>query len=120
MRTESSPASHSRPRASGSEPFVFAWMRAAPVSRAHEPDRALDLLPARERLALAALAEADHHRARRALEVAERDLRHLLRGRGRAIRSCDEGGIPSCCSERQPTQAALHAADDGIAPSSRA
>ena len=39
---------------------------------------------------------------------------------GRAIRSWDDGGIPSDCSERQPMQAALQAAEDGMAPSSRA
>ena len=38
---------------------------------------------------------------------------------GRAMRSCEAGGIPSSCSERQPTQAALQAAEDGMAPSSR-
>ena len=37
----------------------------------------------------------------------------------RAIRSCEAGGIPSSCSERQPTQRALQEADDGMAPSSR-
>ena len=36
------------------------------------------------------------------------------------IRSWLDGGIPSCVSERQPMQAALHEAEDGIAPSSRA
>ena len=56
--------------------------RAAPRPRAHEPDRPLELLPAHERLALAPLPEAHHHAAPRAPEVAERDLRHLVRGRG--------------------------------------
>ena len=38
---------------------------------------------------------------------------------GRAIRSCDAGGIPASCSDRHPTHEALHAAEDGMAPSSR-
>ena len=38
---------------------------------------------------------------------------------GRVIRSCDDGGMPSSCSLRQPMQAALQRAEDGMAPSSR-
>jgi hypothetical protein len=77
-RMLSSPASASRATASGRSRCVEAAF--ARGARADLADRALDQLRLQERLAFAALPEADH-RAGRALEVRHRELEDLLHAR---------------------------------------
>ncbi len=56
------------------------------------------------------LAEARCTSATRAISSAEGPS---------SMRACEAGGPSGGCSEMQPTQAALHMTDTGMAPSSR-
>src|SRR6218665_2496275 len=80
--------------------------------RAHVTDGLGDVLPARERLALTALAEADHGAARRVLQVVEPDGAHLLGG-GAIVHALVRCGRPVRGLIRDATHAARGAHHPG-------
>ena len=104
----------------GSEPFVFAWIDPRLV-------RARTSRIARS-ISFQRVSGSPSHpwpkltmtrpRARSRCRIATSAISSAVGAR--RIRSWLAGGMPSSCSERQPTHAALQPADDGIAPSSRA
>ncbi len=119
MRTESRPTSTSRASASGSEPFVFAWIEPREVrARTSRIARSISFQrvsgsPSQPWPKLTITRPVARSRWRIATSAISSAVG------ARTIRSWLAGGIPSSCSERHPMHAALQPAEEGIAPSSR-